>query len=81
MPSRNQSWDFPLILAIFLSEAGNEFPLFQYGDDVQDRHCRHTQDIHPDVVDHEREGNPANGSSGTQDDAPVSGELLRESRF
>jgi hypothetical protein len=57
----NQSWDFPLIPPIFLSEAINEFMLFQHCDNVQHRKCGNEQDVNPEVVDYEREGNPRDG--------------------
>jgi len=58
-PARNESWNLPLVLPIFLSKAVNEFPLLEHSHHVSRRHQHKDEDVQPCVVDEQGVGNYA----------------------
>src|SRR5262245_46191027 len=58
-PVRNQSWNLPLILPIFLSKALNQFPLLPHNHQVSHWYQQNQHNIQPCVIDQQGIGNDA----------------------
>jgi hypothetical protein len=59
-PAGNESWNVPLIFAIGISEAVQEFPLLEDEQPASRRDDGHEEDVQPQVVDEESVGDDSN---------------------